>query len=235
MRVLDGYVRRLDAAIVGSPRTKGDVLREVSHSLADAAEAYEAEGLTPHEAELRAVDEFGAVAELAPAFQAELATSATRTLAVRVTAAFGVLVFAADLMWRGAPWTAPRPPMLYTLLSGAVDRVSMAVAVFGVIGLLALWLTARAGGTVPARVLRLANRLVAVLLGFVWVVGVVMFAWSAVMWQGALTWPPMLIGSVVMSAAALWIGRATLTSLRATRATRADALDLAIVVPASRA
>jgi hypothetical protein len=231
MRVLDGYVGRLDAAIVGSARTKADVLREVRHSLADAAEAYEADGLTPREAEQRAVDEFGAVAELAPAFQAELATSATRTLAVRVTAAFGVLVFAADLMWRGAPWTGPQPPALYTLLSDAVDRVSIAVAASGVIGMLALWVSARAGRTVPARTLRIANRLVAVLLAFVWVVGAVMFVWSAEMWEGALTWPPMLIGTAVMSAAALWIGRATWTSLRATRA---QPRDLAVVVPASR-
>jgi hypothetical protein len=162
MRAIESHVRGLDRALTGPGRLKADMLREVRHGLVDAAEAYEAEG--DADPERRAIAEFGAVPEVAPAYQAELATSATRSVA-----------------------------------------------------LAALWLGSRSGRTTPMTAMRLVNRGLAVLLVVAWAVGVAMFAWSAVLWHAALSWPPMIAGTVLMSAATLWIARAVRPGLAATR------------------
>ncbi|MFG2065088.1 hypothetical protein ACGFIK_27195 [Micromonospora sp. NPDC048871] len=41
--------------------------------------------------------------------------------------------------------------------------------------------------------------------------------WSIVLWDAALTWPPMIVGMVVAAAAHLWLGRAAHTWLLAAR------------------
>ncbi len=50
--------------------------------------------------------------------------------------------------------------------------------------------------------------------------GLALCGWSAEMWNGALTWPPMIIGGVAMSVAATWIGRAAATGLTAANPVR---------------
>ena len=149
MRAIESHVRGLDRALTGPGRLKADMLREVRHGLVDAAEAYEAEG--DADPERRAIAEFGAVPEVAPAYQAELATSATRSVALRVTAAYGVGAFAANLMWTGAPWAGQPPPGAFQVLAEIIDVVGNGLAVFGAVTLAALWLRSRSGRTTPMR------------------------------------------------------------------------------------
>ncbi len=215
MRAIESHVRRLDRALTGPGRLKADMLREARHGLVDAAEAYEAEG--DADPERRAIAEFGAVPEVAPAYQAELATSATRSVALRVTAAYGVGAFAANLMWTGAPWAGQPPPGAFQVLAEIINVVGNGLAVFGAVTLAALWLRSRSGRTTPMTAMRLVNRGLAVLLVVAWAVGVAMFTWSAVLWHAALSWPPMIAGTVLMSAATLWIARAVRPGLAATR------------------
>jgi hypothetical protein len=207
--VIDAYVRQLDRALNGPGRIKADLLREVRDGLEDAATAYDDEA--------RALAEFGAVSDVAPAFQAELAASATRSVAMRVVAAFGVGAFAANLMWQGAPWTGAPPPGGFQVLSQIMDVTGNGLAVLGALGMAALWLRARAAGGVPLPVLRIANRAAAVLLTFTWAVGITMLVWSALLWSTALSWPPMVAGTAAITAASIWIARAVRTGLGATR------------------
>jgi hypothetical protein len=90
-------------------------------------------------------------------------------------------------------------------------------AVLGGLGVLVLWLAARTGRAVPARALRAIVLGIVTLVGLVWVFGTVVYAWSATMWDQALTWPPMIIGSAVVGLAGIWIGRAAWACLSATR------------------
>jgi hypothetical protein len=219
--MIERHVRRLDRALVGPRRLKTDMLREVRHGLLDAAEAYEADGVA--DPERRAIAEFGAVADVASAYQAELATSATRSVALRITAAYGVGAFAANLMWAGAPWTGEPPPGGFQVLAQIINVVGNGLAVCGAITLAALWLRSRAGRPVPMTAMRLVNRGLATLLVVAWAVGVAMFTWSAVLWQEALSWPPMIAGVVATSAATVWIAHAARPGLAATSATRAGA------------
>ena len=217
MRAIEGHVRRLDRALTGPRRLKADMLREVRHGLLDAAEAYQAAGVA--EPERRAIAEFGAVPDVAPAYQAELATSATRSVAIRITAAYGVGAFAANLMWTGAPWSGEPPPAAFQVLAQVINLVGNGLAVCGAVVLAALWLWSRAGRTVPMMAMRLVNHGLAALLLVAWAVGVAMFTWSAVLWQAALSWPPMIAGVAVTSAATVWIAHAVRPGLAATAAT----------------
>jgi hypothetical protein len=225
MGAIEGHVRRLDRALTGPRRLKADMLREVRHGLVDAAEAYEADGVA--DPERRAIDEFGAVPEVAPAYQAELASSATRSVALRVTAAYGVGAFAANLMWTGAPWVGEPPPAAFQVLAQVINVVGNGLAVCGAVTLAALWLRTRAGRPVPVAAMRLVNRGLAVLLVVAWAVGVAMFTWSAVLWQAALSWPPMIAGTAVMSVATVWIAHAVRPGLTATRTTAGAGLTTA--------
>ncbi|WP_433531428.1 hypothetical protein ACQPYA_04795 [Micromonospora sp. CA-263727] len=47
--------------------------------------------------------------------------------------------------------------------------------------------------------------------------GVALFAWSIRLWDAALTWPPMIIGMLVVAVAQVWLGRAAHTWLLAHR------------------
>ena len=89
MGAIEAYVSRLDQSLAGGRRgAKSDLLTEARDSLVDAAEAYEAHGLPGPEAERRAVDEFGPIAEIAPAYQAEIGLAQGRRTALLTLAVF---------------------------------------------------------------------------------------------------------------------------------------------------
>jgi hypothetical protein len=59
------------------------------------------------------------------------------------------------------------------------------------------------------------------------VAGAALLGWSFGMWDAALTWPPLLIGTVLIVAGHLWLGRAASCWIRAVRPVRADGARLA--------
>ncbi|GIF64750.1 hypothetical protein Ais01nite_27850 [Asanoa ishikariensis] len=212
--LVDEHIRRLDGALSGPRGLKRRMLAEARDGLDDAVRDLRAAGQPAAAAQRQAIAEFGGVDEVAPAFQAELAASAARVFGLRVIAVFAVSAFCSDLMWQGAPWSGPRPPAAYLLLSDSVDwlaRVAIGVAVLGSV---ALWLATRRGHAVPARLLRGAMAGLVAVLTLLGAGALALFGWSADMWTGALTWPPMIVGGVVMTVAAGWIARAAATAVR---------------------
>jgi hypothetical protein len=216
--MIDAYVHALGQRLRGPHGPKADLVREVRHSLDDAAEAYVDAGLDPRAAESRAVTEFGDLDELVPAYQAELSALAVHGLARRVAAVAVLLVAGADLMWRGAPWTGPAPPAGYRLLAGALDLLWVLCAAGAAVTLAVLFWRAR-------RSLALSERLTAMttagLAGFVTLAllaGMTVLVWSLTIWRSALTWPPMVVGVLIVVAAYVWLGAALRACLRTTGA-----------------
>jgi hypothetical protein len=83
---IDGYLAGLAGMLRGPRRARADLLAEARDSLHDAADAYREMGLPLAEARRRAVAEFGDYAEIAPAYQAELAVAQGRRTALLIAA-----------------------------------------------------------------------------------------------------------------------------------------------------
>ncbi|MFI9641991.1 permease prefix domain 1-containing protein [Micromonospora sp. NPDC051925] len=222
MRACDGVeiderLRDLASRLHGPARLKTDLIREVRDALDDAAEAYRDGGLPVREAERRAVADFGAPAELAPAYQAELAGGALRGLSRRALVIAVVLTVGGDLTWQGSSWSGgPPPPAGYQLLAGSMNGIWLTVAGLALAALLFGRWAARRGGSVPS-VGRLLGLGLAGTLVLGAVAGVALFAWSVELWDAALTWPPMIVGAVLAGAAHFSLLRATRSWLVAAR------------------
>lgn len=216
--LVEEHLRQLAARLHGPRRLRADLLTESRHGLLDAVEAYRDSGLPADEAARRAVADFGTPAQLAPAYQAELAVAALRRLALWIVAFAGVAAIAGDLTWHGSSWSAgPPPPAGYLLLSRSVDVIWAAAFLFGVAGLVLVAMTGRSSR--PG--FTTASHAVGVLLTGTAVLGALsgasLFGWSIVLWDAALTWPPMIVGMLVAGGAHLWLGRAAHTWLLAAR------------------
>lgn len=124
MSAIDAYVRDLDAALHGPRRAKADLLTEARDGLVDASEAYEGTGLTRPEAEHRAVEDFGAVARVAPAYQTELGLTRSR----RTGALLCCVLVAQAFVWDHAlpavsPGEAGPPAGAYAALDRAMETL----------------------------------------------------------------------------------------------------------------
>ncbi|NES14277.1 MULTISPECIES: permease prefix domain 1-containing protein [Micromonospora] len=215
--LVEERLRELAGRLRGPAGLKADLLTEARHSLQDAVEAYREGGLSRAEAERRAVAEFGSPAQLAPGYQAELAAGALRRLAVRALAVAVTLMAGGDLTWRGASWTeGPRPPEGYRLLSASLNGIWGLVAALALAGLLLGIVAARyRSSRLPVLGRAVGYGLVGGLLGGA-VAGSALFGWSISLWEAALTWPPMIIGGVLVSVGWFALARAARCWLQAT-------------------
>ncbi|MFE9959501.1 permease prefix domain 1-containing protein [Micromonospora sp. NPDC005299] len=206
---VDERLRELAGQLHGPARLKADLLTEARHALEDAVEAYREGGLPVAEAERRAVAEFGTPAQLAPGYQAELAAGALRGLALRALAVAAVLMVGGDLTWRGASWSdGPRPPEGYLLLSASVNGIWAVIAGLALAGLLLGLLAARYATPGLPRLARAVGFGLTGGLAAGAAAGAALFGWSVHLWDAALTWPPMIIGAVLVSAAWFALARA---------------------------
>lgn len=129
-----------------------------------------------------------------------------------------MLVVGGDLTWRGASWSdGPRPPEGYLFLSASVNGVWVAALALAAAGLLLVRVAARSAHPALPALVRLAGVGLLASLAIGVLTGASLFGWSVGLWDAALTWPPMIIGAMVVGAGYLWIGRAALTWLLATR------------------
>ncbi|NYJ02975.1 hypothetical protein HNR19_003673 [Nocardioides thalensis] len=149
------YVSDLDAALAGPRRARRDLVREAADHLDDAAEAYVDAGVTPAEAEERAVADFGTVAEVAPGFQATIALASARRTALLLLVALGIQ----PLLWDGGLEIAghrhnPDSPA-YRVLDAGVEVVGF-LGIVGGLAALALTLVGQRWVTDSRRTARVA-------------------------------------------------------------------------------
>ncbi|MFY1586822.1 permease prefix domain 1-containing protein [Micromonospora sp. WMMD734] len=214
---IDERLRDLGSRLRGPARLRTELLHEVRDALDDATEAYRERGLPAREAERRAVADFGTPAELAPAYQAELAAGALRGLSRRALLIAVVLTLGGDLTWRGSSWSGgPAPPPAYQVLAASMNGIWLVVAGLALAALVGGRWAARRGRANPP-VERLLGLGLAGTLVVGAVAGVALFAWSVGLWDAALTWPPMIIGSVLAGSAYFTLFRATRLWLVAAR------------------
>ncbi|MEV4455428.1 permease prefix domain 1-containing protein [Microbispora sp. NPDC049633] len=138
---IDEYVASMRHALRGPGGAKRDLLTEARDSLLDAAEAYEDEGLPRAEAERLAVADFGAVPEVAPGFQGELAVSQGRRTAALLFLSVPLSAFLWAVIWRIFPQTPAMEqlkPEWFGLLARTVDLLQLGVGVVGGVALIAL-------------------------------------------------------------------------------------------------
>ncbi|GAA3137225.1 hypothetical protein GCM10010466_30090 [Planomonospora alba] len=139
--VIDDYVAGLGRALRGPRGPKLDLVTEARDSLLDAAEALQGEGLDRAEAERRAVEEFGSVAEIAPGYQEELSVAAGRRLAALLFLAVPLTAVMWTLIWRLFPTAAGSTadwPSWFVPVARTVDVLQMAVGALGALALFAL-------------------------------------------------------------------------------------------------
>lgn len=216
--LVEERLRELAGQLHGPPSLKADLLTEARHALLDAAEAYREGGVPPAEAERRAVAEFGSPAELVPGYQAELAAGALRRLASRALAVAVLLMAGGDLTWRGSSWSeGSRPPAGYLLLSASLNGIWALVAALALAGLLLGVFAARYGSSRLPRLARAVGFGLTGGLAIGALAGAALFGWSVGLWDAALTWPPMIIGAILVSASWFALARAARCWLLAAR------------------
>ncbi|RKR88596.1 hypothetical protein BDK92_2924 [Micromonospora pisi] len=213
---IDQHVRLLGQRLRGPARLKQDLLTEARDSLRDAAEAYLDDGLDPVTAEHRAVAEFGAAGQLAPAYQAELSAGQGRRLAL-LMALVPAGMLTADLMWWQPPATTPSATSGFLILVQALDWASYAA---GALALLALYLLGPGGrrwSVAPRTVVRPLAMVALVVGAAIWALGAVAGVNAARESPAALTWPPMIAAWILLTAT---FGLLTTMTVRVIGATR---------------
>ncbi|MBF8190554.1 hypothetical protein ITP53_33545 [Nonomuraea sp. K274] len=143
---IDDYVTELDHALAGPHGPKRDLVVEARDSLIDTADALEADGLDRAEAERVAVAEFGAVAEVAPGYQAELTCASGRRLGVLLFVSVPITVLMWSVLWRIYPagddaWL--HQPTWFLAVSRLLDVVQLSTGLYGGLVLFALGRGAR--------------------------------------------------------------------------------------------
>ncbi|HEX7745252.1 MAG TPA: hypothetical protein VF462_08340, partial [Micromonosporaceae bacterium] len=122
--------------------------------------------------------------------------------------------------------TGPAPPAGYRALTASLDLLWLLCGAAAVSALALLSWRARRGRPVSVRVARAATATLAAPLDLAVVAGVTVYGWSVILWDAAVTWPPMLAGLLAVTGAYGWLGRALrtclLTSVRPARVAAAD-------------
>lgn len=100
------YLTGLSRALRGPRRRKADLMAEARDSLVDAIEAYEADGLSQHEAAEQAVADFGELDEVVPGYRSELGIAQGRRTAILL---FAVMI-AQPIVWLENTWSWTQHP-----------------------------------------------------------------------------------------------------------------------------
>jgi hypothetical protein len=137
---IDEYVTGLRRTLRGPGRAKRDLLVEAHDSLLDAAEAYAADGLERVEAERLAVEEFGSLSVIAPAFQEELAVAQGRRTAFLVFLSVPLTALMWGFLWRVFPHdpSAAPQPQWFRAVSVTMDCAQIVTGLLGGLALMAL-------------------------------------------------------------------------------------------------
>ena len=143
----EAYVAALDGALVGPRRVRRELVQEARDHLADASDAFRRGGLDRSEAERLAVDDFGPLDEIVPAFQTTLAVASSRRTAWMLLAVLAIQPF----LWDGPLGMHdgnPTPDGLsFTVLDHAVEwggglMIALSVALVLLTGIGNRWFAA---------------------------------------------------------------------------------------------
>ncbi len=150
MTVIEAYLGDLRARLDGPASAKRDLLREARDGLTDAADAYREGGWSEHEAQERAVSDFGPVHLIARGYQAELGMhSGTRTL-WKLILGVPLMQLAWELArkWTFGDWSQLGPtPEWYRYIAQFTHGSVFLVPVLGVFALACMrWLSRRMDG-----------------------------------------------------------------------------------------
>jgi hypothetical protein len=132
--VIDAYLTELGNALRGPRRAKSDLLAEARDHLTDATEQYERNGLERPTAERAAITEFGELAEIVPAYQAELG------LAQGHRTALGALFMSAaqPLVWGYAfSWVSDKSADQQNNADELVENLGALIIVLALVAVLA--------------------------------------------------------------------------------------------------
>jgi hypothetical protein len=154
--VVEGYLAEVRARLPGSARAQASIVAELRSGLLDATDAHRSAGLAPAQAALAAIGEFGAPAQIAGGFRAEIAASQARRVAVTllVTGPLVGLLWIATAMAShlGIQLTAPwRGTGVATGLGVGVYLVAVAAGVTAWGAMLGIATTGRLTRWLPAR------------------------------------------------------------------------------------
>ncbi len=167
MSVIEAYLGDLRARLDGPASAKRDLLREARDGLTDSADAYRDGGWSDHDAQRRAVEEFGPVTVVAREYQAELGMhDGTRTL-WKLILGVPLMQIAWDYArkWTFGDWSQlPTPtPDWYRYIAQFTHGSVFIVPVLGVVALLGMrWLSRRMDGV---RLVRTAGVLIGEAVG----------------------------------------------------------------------
>jgi hypothetical protein len=211
------HVAELDRMLHGPGAMKRSMIAEVRGGLEDAVAGYQEGGLDPHSAATAAVRDFGSVRDVAPLLQEELTARQGRRTAQLLVVVFPAMLIAWDVLWTtGNGWSAA-PPAAVSVLSRAVDILTVLIAAAALILLLVTF----QGRRLPQWVTGLIGLVAA--LGVVGCGGmsVVMNLLTPQQAADMLTTQPAVVAVGVMSAAAsALVTRSAVRSLRFARASR---------------
>ncbi|MGK5551847.1 permease prefix domain 1-containing protein [Actinomadura kijaniata] len=125
---IEEHVTALASALRGPARVRDRMVREARDGLVDAADALAAEGLPGDEAARLAVRDFGAVAEVVPDFQRELAVAQARRTAGTVALVVPFLVACWTMVGDPGRGTPSLVAGLLALYAGGVAVVTAVLA-----------------------------------------------------------------------------------------------------------
>ncbi|MFC9251191.1 permease prefix domain 1-containing protein [Amycolatopsis thailandensis] len=150
MTVIEAYLGELRTRLDGPVTAKRDLLREARDGLNDAADAYREGGWSEHDAQRRAVEDFGPVHLIAWDYQAELGMhSGTRTL-WKLILGVPMMQIAWELArkWTFGDWSQLAPtPGWYRYIAQFTHGSVFIVPVLGVLALVCMrWLSRRMDG-----------------------------------------------------------------------------------------
>ncbi|QGZ52309.1 hypothetical protein GPZ77_31775 [Streptomyces sp. QHH-9511] len=134
---IEEYVAELTGVLHGPSRTKARMIEEMRDGLADTAAAYREDGLPHDHAVRRAVEEFGAPEELAPACQRELTVAQARHTARTVVLTAPFLVACWYLLLPAGSGVEPLGPRTVQLLAVHLAGVAGVAALFAAAALAA--------------------------------------------------------------------------------------------------
>ena len=135
MSAADTYVAALDAALVGPVRVRRGLVQEARDHLEDATDAYLRAGYDDVEAQRRAVDDFGRLDDVVPAFQSTLAVASARRTAGLLLGVLSIQPF----LWDGGHRAQQHAPdgLMYAVLDVGIEVVGGAFIIAAALLLLA--------------------------------------------------------------------------------------------------